>query len=194
MLQMACLGMILHVLNYNLTARIEHKTRLFTRILGNNAVYYYAIFLIASAGLRDFYIERVLAADAGSMLNYLQIDGHFLGLNFDQLVKIYGTILFGLGVLLNLWTLKALGIKGMYNGDSFGFLMDSPVVDGPYELMDEPQYVGTTLALIGSSFYYQSVQGLYLSALMYITFMISVMVLERPHMIELYSQKGKKEK
>jgi Phospholipid methyltransferase len=36
------------------------------------------------------------------------------------------------GVLLNLWTLQALGIKGMYNGDSFGHLMDAPVVNGPF--------------------------------------------------------------
>jgi len=31
--------------------------------------------------------------------------------------KIVGHSLFIFGVLLNIWTLKALGIKGMYNGD-----------------------------------------------------------------------------
>lgn len=71
--------------------------------------------------------------------------------------------------------------------------MDAPVTDGPYELMDEPQYVGTTLALIGSAFYYQSVSGLYLALVMYATFMISVWTMERPHMLELYSKKDQKE-
>lgn len=70
--------------------------------------------------------------------------------------------------------------------------MDAPVESGPYELMDEPQYVGTTLALIGSAFYYQSVAGLYLALVMYATFMVSVWLLERPHMLELYSKKDQK--
>lgn len=115
-MQIASAAIVLHVLNYNLTARLEHKTRIFTKILGTNAVYFYATYLVASAALRDYYIEKVLSADSGSMLEFIQVDGLFLGLNFQELLKTYGMILFGLGVLLNLWTLNALGIKGMYNG------------------------------------------------------------------------------
>lgn len=121
-MQAACAAIVLHVLNYNLTARIEHKTRIFTKLLGPNAVYYYAVYLVASAALRDLYIKNVLSADSGSMLDYVEVDGLFLGLNFQELLKSYGMILFGLGIMLNLWTLYALGIKGMYNG-----MADSPL-------------------------------------------------------------------
>jgi len=45
----------------------------------------------------------------------------------EDVAWILSTVLFVAGVLLNLWTLQALGIKGMYNGDSFGHLMKEPV-------------------------------------------------------------------
>ena len=81
------------------------------------------------------------------------------------------------GILLNIWTLQALGIKGMtsccsarhgipadcwpgmYNGDSFGWLMDAPVTGGPYTFFNDPQYVGTTAAMLGSAVYYNSLNG-----------------------------------
>ncbi len=47
----------------------------------------------------------------------------------------------------------------MYNGDSFGYLFDAPVTDGPYQYFNDPQYVGTTVAFIGSAIYYRSILG-----------------------------------
>lgn len=47
----------------------------------------------------------------------------------------------------------------MYNGDSFGWLMDAPVTGGPYTFFNDPQYVGTTAAMLGSAVYYNSVNG-----------------------------------
>jgi methylene-fatty-acyl-phospholipid synthase len=108
------------------------------------------------------------------------------------------------GFLLNLWTLKALGIKGMYNGDSFGFLFDAPVTNGPYVYFNDPQYVGTTAACIGSAIYYRSHTGLctespcvsltilsVLAAFMGVVFYISVTFVEGPHMAKIYSNKKK---
>lgn len=66
----------------------------------------------------------------------------------------------------------------MYNGDSFGFLFDAPVTDGPYQYMSDPQYVGTTLSLVGTAIYYQSIIGYILAADMYIIFWVSVMFFE----------------
>ncbi|KAF9342246.1 hypothetical protein BGX34_008506, partial [Mortierella sp. NVP85] len=66
----------------------------------------------------------------------------------------------------------------MYNGDSFGFLFDAPVVNGPYRYFSDPQYVGTSLSLAGTAIYYQSVTGYVLAIDMYIIFWISVMFFE----------------
>lgn len=89
-----------------------------------------------------------------------------------------GATLFILGILLNLWTLHALGIKGMYNGDSFGWLMDAPVTTGPYIFFNDPQYVGTTAAMFGSALYYQSLSGVLLTAWMGVVFYVSVKFIE----------------
>lgn len=173
---MASGAIVLHVLNYNATAQIEHRTRLFSKLLGRNAIYIYAVYLVISALIRDHFIQLALRADQGSL---------------DLELKPLSGFLFVVGVLLNIWTLKALGVKGMYNGDSFGFLMDAPVTDGPYAFLNEPQYVGTALCLLGSSLYYQSLNGLILTAFLYFVFMLSVVFVEGPHMKRLYSKKQK---
>lgn len=89
----------------------------------------------------------------------------------------------------------------MYNGDSFGYLFDAPVnffalfskakvTGGPYQYFNDPQYVGTTAALIGSALYYRSQIGfgklnwtsflthLVLSVILGLTFYVSVVFVE----------------
>ena len=176
----AAMAIVLHVLNYNFTARIEHSTRIFTKILGKNAVYYYAVYLVVSALVRDHFINLALAANSNSFSLLNELD------------SVLGAMLVAIGIGLNLWTLWALGIKGMYNGDSFGFLMDAPVTTGPYVYFSDPQYFGTTIALLGSSIYYQSLNGLYLTVILYVVFVLSVKLLEEPHMRRLYSHKKAK--
>lgn len=124
-----------------------------------------------------------------------------------------GQVLFVSGIALNLWTLKALGIKGMYNGDSFGWLMESPVrynfrfsfflilffdsqlyfqvTDGPFQYFQDPQYVGTSIALLGSALYYQSYHGVWLAVWTYFIFSLSVFVVEAPHMDRIYANREK---
>ncbi|KAG0354305.1 phospholipid methyltransferase-domain-containing protein [Gamsiella multidivaricata] len=178
--QVAILAMILHVANYNLTARFEYNTHQFTKIIGKNAIYVYAVYLVLSALIRDHFIHLAVAPDAGSLVIFPA-----------AVATVVGSVCFITGFLLNLWTLNSLGIKGMYNGDSFGFLFDAPVTDGPYKYMGDPQYVGTTLSLVGTAIYYQSVIGYVLAIDMYIIFWISVMFFEGPHMKRIYSQKTK---
>ncbi|KAF9903944.1 hypothetical protein BX616_001473, partial [Lobosporangium transversale] len=144
----AILAMILHVANYNITARYEYNTHQFTKIIGNNAIYFYAVYLVLSALIRDHFIHLAVAQDVGSFVIFPA-----------AVATSVGTVCFVLGVLLNLWTLNALGIKGMYNGDSFGFRFDAPVEGGPYRFMSDPQYVGTSLSLFGTAIYYQSIIG-----------------------------------
>ncbi|KAI9141940.1 phospholipid methyltransferase family protein [Paraphysoderma sedebokerense] len=173
----------IHVANYNATAHLEYNTKIVTQILGKNAVYYYAAYLVLSALIRDHYINGAILATADTLVLF----------NSDT-ARVLGGASFVFGALLNLWTLKALGIKGMYNGDSFGFLFDEPVTDGPYVYFSDPQYVGTSLACLGYAIYYQSKLGYVLAAWMYVVFLYSVKYIEGPHMARIYSGKDKTEK
>ncbi|KAG0254773.1 hypothetical protein BG011_005534, partial [Mortierella polycephala] len=64
--QIAILAMILHVANYNFTARFEYNTHGFTKVIGKNAIYVYAVYLVLSALVRDHFIHLAVAPDAGS--------------------------------------------------------------------------------------------------------------------------------
>ncbi|KAJ3149513.1 hypothetical protein HDU86_006918 [Geranomyces michiganensis] len=175
----AAIAIVLHVANYNATAQLEHHTRIFTKIFRSPAVYIYALYLVGSALVRDHYIMQAIETDANSYVLFTR-----------DMSELIGHALIAIGVLLNIWTLKALGIKGMYNGDSFGYLMSAPVTSGPYRLFSDPQYVGTTLALLGYAVKFQSLRGYVLTAIMYATFWVSVKFVEGPHMKLLYGSKS----
>lgn len=177
-LSIAVLAICLHVLNYNATAQIEFKTRCFTKMLGRNAVYYYACYLVLSAIVRDHFINQAMSNDAASFVLF-----------GDDIARFLGWLLFIVGVGLNLWTLHALGIKGMYNGDSFGWLMSAPVTNGPFQFMSDPQYIGTTMAFLGYAVSFQSLHGYFLTACIGLVFWISVKFIEGPHMAKIYSNR-----
>eukprot|EP00002_Diphylleia_rotans_P014127 TRINITY_DN2748_c1_g1_i1.p1 TRINITY_DN2748_c1_g1~~TRINITY_DN2748_c1_g1_i1.p1 ORF type:complete len:199 (-),score=41.81 TRINITY_DN2748_c1_g1_i1:63-659(-) len=176
----ATASIILHVVNYNLTAQVEHNTRIFTKILGRYAVYYYAVYLVLSALVRDALIDAAIA-----------VDSQKVALLEPDMAKYVGSSLLAFGVLLNLWTLKALGVKGMYNGDSFGHLMTAPVTDGPYTYFSDPQYVGTFVSFVGLATISQSPVGFALATYVGVVFFISAIYVETPHMNKIYSAKGK---
>jgi len=179
----AIVASLLHVINYNATAQLEYNTRFFTKALGKHAIYYYAVYLVASALLRDHFINEAMKQSENSF-----------GILPSAISLYLGSILFIGGFLLNLWTLKALGIKGMYNGDSFGFLMKAPVTDGPYKYFNDPQYFGTTVAFVGSAIYYRSLPGFIIAFFVGVFFYLSVRFVEGPHLQRIYSKQSKKTK
>lgn len=210
----AWISIVLHVLNYNLTAQLAYYcgARRIWRPLATVLVYLYALYLIVSALVRDHYIDIVINLDRGSLgtelieplvdliyeiifltrlINHLPISSTVLISYIMHILYQMGLILVFLGVLLNLWTLWALGIKGMYNGDSFGFLMDNVVTNGPFVLFKDPQYVGTSIFFIGYGLINQSLQGIILGIWIYIIFNLSAKFIEGPHLRKLYFNKNK---
>eukprot|EP01113_Clastostelium_recurvatum_P043992 TRINITY_DN7371_c0_g1_i1.p1 TRINITY_DN7371_c0_g1~~TRINITY_DN7371_c0_g1_i1.p1 ORF type:complete len:195 (+),score=30.37 TRINITY_DN7371_c0_g1_i1:28-612(+) len=174
----AVAAIVLHVVNYNATAHIEYKTRTFNKIIGRHTIYAYAVYLVISALVRDFFIHRALESANDTIPIFPADVAYYLG-----------NSLFYLGVALNLWTLYALGIKGMYNGDSFGWLMDAPVVNGPYAYFSDPQYVGTTVAALGHAVMFQKLTGYALTILVGVVFYISAKYVESPHLRWIYSHR-----
>eukprot|EP01133_Synstelium_polycarpum_P002515 gene2515-2874_t len=175
----ALASIIIHVVNYNATAQIEYKTRVFTKAIGKNTIYFYAVYLIVSALIRDHFIDVAI-----------QQDKFVLGLFPQEFADLLGNSCFIFGVLLNLWTLHGLGIKGMYNGDSFGHIMDAPVTSGVYQIFNDPQYVGTTISCLGYAIRYQSLHGFACTLLMGIVFYVSVKFVEGPHLKNIYANKN----
>ena len=63
----AASAIVLHVAHYNASAHVEHATRIYTKVLGRNAVYFYAVLLIVCALVRDHFIYIALQADEASV-------------------------------------------------------------------------------------------------------------------------------
>ncbi|KYQ91556.1 phospholipid methyltransferase family protein [Tieghemostelium lacteum] len=175
----ALVAIVLHVANYNATAQFEYKTRTFTKLLGKHTIYYNVVYLISSALVRDHFVNEAMQSDVDSLILFPQ-----------EFAEMIGNALFVFGILLNLWTLHALGLKGMYNGDSFGWIMDAPVTGGPYQFFNDPQYVGTIFVCLGPAIIYQTLSGYICTLAIGITFYISVKYVEGPHLTRIYSNKA----
>lgn len=58
------------------------------------------------------------------------------------------------GQVLVLSSTWALGITGTFLGDYFGILMDKRVEGFPFNVVDNPMYIGSTLCFIAGSLWY----------------------------------------
>jgi len=59
------------------------------------------------------------------------------------------------------------------------------VTTGPFTYLSDPQYLGTSLIWFGNAVSAWSLQGMILGVIMYITFYISAVYVEGPHMVSL---------
>eukprot|EP01088_Endostelium_zonatum_P010988 TRINITY_DN24727_c0_g1_i1.p1 TRINITY_DN24727_c0_g1~~TRINITY_DN24727_c0_g1_i1.p1 ORF type:complete len:206 (+),score=42.82 TRINITY_DN24727_c0_g1_i1:36-620(+) len=187
---LAALFIMGHVTNYNVTAHWEYNSRGFTKFFNGNrrrAAYFYAAFIFASSLIRDYVVDEALKTT-----NPVTVTPNF----FDYIASIVGFSLFAFGIFLNFWTLKSLGIIGMYNGDSFGFLFDHIITDGPFQYLSDPQYVGATIATFGWSLavYTYNWRGYFFTLVMALTYVVSVKFVEGPHMARIYSARNNNKK
>ena len=59
-----------------------------------------------------------------------------------------------LGLVFVLSSMWALGITGTYLGDYFGILMDARVTGFPFNVLENPMYIGSTMNFLGISLWY----------------------------------------
>lgn len=78
--------------------------------------------------------------------------------------------LFGVGSVLVLSSMYALGVTGTYLGDYFGILMDAPVTGFPFNVTGSPMYWGSTLNFLAAALYKGKVAGLLLTAEVFILY------------------------
>lgn len=62
-----------------------------------------------------------------------------------------GAVLVVLGSVFVLSSMWALGITGTYLGDYFGILMDARVTGFPFNVLENPMYIGSSMNFLGIS-------------------------------------------
>jgi len=81
-----------------------------------------------------------------------------------------------------------LGITGTFLGDYCGILMDERVTGFPFNVLENPMYVGSTMSFLAYSLYYSSWAGLVITLEVYIVYTIALMF-EGPYTTQIYAER-----
>ncbi|XP_060082845.1 phosphatidylethanolamine N-methyltransferase-like isoform X2 [Ylistrum balloti] len=95
-----------------------------------------------------------------------------------------------IGTTLVFSSFYSLGFYGTFLGDYFGILMDKKVTGFPFNILDNPMYVGSTLNFLGAALVKASQTGIFVSMIVAIVYRIALMF-EGPFTEHIYSQKKK---
>lgn len=83
-------------------------------------------------------------------------------------------VLFFTGQLLVITSMFALGVTGTYLGDYFGILMSHRVTTFPFNVVEDPMYIGSTLCFLGTSLWFRSPAGLAISLFVFIVYQVAL--------------------
>lgn len=162
----------------------EYRNKTITKTLGSPYLGCYALaVVIFSLGIfRDLvYVPQTrndrsdsrTAADSARYERALRAQPH-LAILSQPPVQALAYALIALGQLFVITSIYALGITGTYLGDYFGILMKARVTGFPFNVLNDPMYVGSTLAFVGTALLYRSVAGLGISALVWVVYSIAL--------------------
>lgn len=168
---------------WNIVARNEYRNKSITRVFGGNARYgcYFLAVLIFSFGiLRDSLYHLAIEDQPRQAI---------LPEPFATFVPI---ALIASGQLFVLTSTWALGITGTFLGDYFGILMDYRVEGFPFNLLNDPMYVGSTMCFAGVALWYERPAGLLITLYIWIVYVIALRY-EGPFTSMIYSKREKKD-
>jgi phosphatidylethanolamine N-methyltransferase len=179
--KMFLLSMIMIVIcpvTWNLIARWEFHTKIFTKITGDNrlAADIFAHILIEMGVFRNYIFEKAISRQ----MRY-PIDSAYC----DYIYSLgCGLAIFG-GILV-LMAYYRLGIHGIYYADYFGLLMKEKVTVFPYNLVNNPLYIGSTSIFLGLSVMHLSPAGVLLTILVWFMYKLASLM-ENPMTDLIYS-------
>lgn len=155
-----------------------------TKIAGSPKLGCYLLaFTIFSLGIaRDLAYERALNLQPTSALL----------LQNEILTKYVSVGLFGLGNVLVLSSMWALGVTGTYLGDYFGILMNDRVTGFPFNVTDNPMYEGSTLCFLGTALWFGKPAGLFAAVFVHVMYSIALKF-EEPFTAQIYANRDKKD-
>ena len=154
LLWLSALHIIFNVSYWNITSRIQYKTKYFSNLFGNKkfAVYAHTV-LVFSFGLSRDYLYKYVVNTSKNCFPLID----------NQYTTYLGYLLLLVGMILVLSATYKLGIIGTFNGDAYGFLLPSIITSFPFNLFNAPMYLGSTLNFLGYAILKGSMTGLFLT-------------------------------
>lgn len=150
---------------WNIVARNEYHNKTITRVLGGRrylGCYLLGATIFSLGILRDALYDRALAEQP--TLPVLDQPG----------VRAAAAALFTTGSVLVASSMWALGVTGTYLGDYFLILMPAMVTGFPFNVCNDPMYVGSTLCFTATALWYAKPAGLALTLLVAVVYTIAL--------------------
>ncbi len=163
---------------WNLVARWEFHTKIFSKLAGDNrlAADVFAHILIEMGVLRNYLFSRVIRHQ-----NHFEVEG-----TLSLVITIIALLMIGAGLTLTFMAYYRLGIHGIYYADYFDILFPEIVTAFPYNVLDNPLYVGSTLLFFGNALFMRSPAGVFLGCVAWIMYKFAS-ILENPMTGLIYS-------
>ena len=172
---LACGVIMLNPLFWNAISRLEYHTHLVSRTAGGpkRGVALLAMGILTFNYVRTAVFHKVMDHHAicGPMQNSL----------FDAL----GYLFIAMGAILVISSSYRLGFFCSFMGDYFGILLQERVTGFPFNVVDDPMYVGSGLVYLGFSFQHASVTGLILTGCIALSYVVALLF-EQPFTAQIY--------
>jgi phosphatidylethanolamine N-methyltransferase len=163
---------------WNLVARWEFHTKIFSKLAGDNrlAADVFAHILIEMGILRNYLFSRVIRHQ-----NHFELDG-----SLSTVLTVISVLIVVFGFALNFMAYYRLGIHGIYYADYFDILFPEMVTAFPYNVLDNPLYVGSFMLFFGNALFFRCPAGILLSGVAWIMYKFAS-ILENPMTALIYS-------
>ncbi|XP_033725834.1 phosphatidylethanolamine N-methyltransferase-like [Pecten maximus] len=171
---------IFNPLFWNVVARWEYRTGGISGVLGGKkrGTFLMALMIMTLGVFRDWMFKLMLDSQPKWPVLY------------ENWILWSGYAFIWIGSTLVLSSFYSLGFYGTFLGDYFGILRDERVTGFPFNILDNPMYVGATLNFIGSALVKASQTGVLVSVLVAIVYKVALMY-EGPFTEYIYSQRRK---
>ncbi|XP_060082844.1 uncharacterized protein LOC132562135 isoform X1 [Ylistrum balloti] len=165
---------------WNVVARWEYRNGGISKALGGKkqGVVLMAIMILSLGVFRDWMFKLMLESQPKWPMLY------------ENWLLLSGYASIWIGTTLVFSSFYSLGFYGTFLGDYFGILMDKKVTGFPFNILDNPMYVGSTLNFLGAALVKASQTGIFVSMIVAIVYRIALMF-EGPFTEHIYSQKKK---
>ncbi|KAG8773595.1 Phosphatidyl-N-methylethanolamine N-methyltransferase [Ceratobasidium sp. 428] len=167
---------------WNCVAQNEYYNKTITKILGGRrylGCYLLAITIFSLGMVRDAMYHNALKDQPQSDL-----------IN-PTIAKPLAIGLFLVGQTFVITSTWALGITGTFLGDYFGILMSARVTGFPFNVVENPMYIGSTMCFAATALWYSSPAGLLITVLVDIVYTIALRY-EGPFTTMIYSKAASK--
>lgn len=171
---------ILSVLVWGLLPHLQYKYKIISKFFNDDmeiAADFLAFLLIHIGTFRNY-------AFTESIFNNKRFD---FG-DFNIITTIFGVSILLFGSLLWITSLLKLGLRGSYFGDHFGFLFKKRIESFPFNVLENPQYTGSKLFLLGQSILFRSLTGLVMTIFISLLYSFLFFVFEKKNMKRIYNK------